>query len=100
VEGFLSGSGAVLVHDEKLLAIIDAWVCSLPSVTFEQVCPIARRTFATFAKPERRMIGESLKRGLGVAQQLASESGDDDYDPARGRLVDPVLKLILGEQMP
>jgi hypothetical protein len=24
--------------------------------------------------------------------------GDDDYDPVRGQLVDPVLRLILGEQ--
>ncbi|MBS0198186.1 MAG: hypothetical protein JSR77_15640 [Planctomycetes bacterium] len=99
VEGFLSGSGAVLVHDARLLAIIDRWVCSLPAATFEQVCPIARRTFSTFARPERRMIGESLKRGLGATQQTASE-GDDDYDPARGRLVDPVLRLILGEVLP
>jgi hypothetical protein len=96
VEGFLSGSGAVLVHDQRLLAIIDGWVGSLSPTTFEQVCPIARRTFSTFAKPERRMIGESLKRGLGVAHQPASEA-DDEYDPARGQLVDPVLKMILGE---
>lgn len=99
VEGFLSGSGAVLVHDDKLLAIIDGWVCSLPSTTFEQVFPIARRTFSTFAKPERRMIGESIKRGMGVAQRATSDD-EDDYDPRRGRLVDPVLKLILGESMP
>ncbi len=99
VEGFLSGSGAVLVHDERLLAIVDRWVCSLAAATFEQVCPIARRTFSTFAKPERRMIGERLKRGLGVAQRPASEA-EDDYDPARGQLVDPVLRLIFGEQMP
>lgn len=99
VEGFLSGSGTVLVHDQRLLAIIDGWVCSLPQATFEQVCPIARRTFSTFAKPERRMIGESLKRGLGVFQVSESQA-DDDYDPARGQLVDPVLRLILGEQMP
>jgi hypothetical protein len=99
VEGFLSGSGAVLVHDERLLAIVDRWVCSLPSATFEQVCPIARRTFSTFAKPERRMIGETLKRGVGAAQRPASDE-HDDYDEARGRLVDPVLSLILGEAMP
>lgn len=95
----MSGSGAVLVHDQKLLAIIDGWVCSLPAATFEQVCPIARRTFSTFAKPERRMIGESLKRGLSGTLGPANES-EDEYDPARGRLVDSVLKLILGEQMP
>ena len=99
VEGFLSGSGAVLVHDKRLLAIIDEWICSLPSATFEQVCPIARRTFSTFARPERRMIGENLKRGL-VAEQRPAGEGDDDYDPVRGRLVDPVLRLILGEELP
>ncbi len=99
VEGFLSGSGAVLVHDKRLLEIVDRWVCSLPPATFEQVCPIARRTFSTFAKPERRMIGENLKRGMGTAQRPAGD-GEDDYDPVRGRLVDPVLKLILGEALP
>lgn len=99
VEGFLSGSGALLVHDRRLLEIVDRWVCSLPAATFEQVCPIARRTFSTFAKPERRMIGENLKRGLVAAQPSAAE-GDNDYDPVRGRLVDPVLKLILGETLP
>lgn len=98
VEGFLSGSGAVLVHDETLLAIIDGWVCSLTPALFEQVCPIARRTFSTFAKPERRLIGESLKRGGGVVQRPASE-GEAEYDPARGHLVDPVLRLILGEEL-
>jgi len=99
VEGFLSGSGAILVHDERLLAIIDAWVCSLPDATFEQVCPIARRTFSTFEKPERRMIGERLKRGVG-APRPAQGATADDYDHARGQLVDPVLKLILGEPLP
>ena len=99
IEGFLSGSGAVLVHDKRLLAIVDGWICSLPSATFEQVCPIARRTFSTFARPERRMIGENLKRGL-VAEQRPAGEGDDDYDPVRGRLVDPVLRLILGEELP
>lgn len=99
VEGFLSGSGAVLVHDARLLGIIDGWVCSLPSATFERVCPIARRTFSTFAVPERRMIGETLKRGP-VAEQRPANDSDDDYDPSRGRLVDPVLRLIFGEGWP
>lgn len=99
VEGFLSGSGALLVHDQRLLAIIDGWICSLATATFEQVCPIARRTFSTFAKPERRMIGESLRRNVGVSQSGGGKH-DDQFDPARGRLVDPVLRLILGEELP
>ena len=101
VEGFLSGSGAVLVHDDRLLSIVDGWVCSLTTETFERVCPIARRTFSSFAKPERRMIGERLKRGQGEGPRSdASAGSEDDYDAARGRLVDPVLRAILGETMP
>jgi hypothetical protein len=101
VEGFLSGSGSVLVHDERLLSIVDGWVCSLTTETFERVCPIARRTFSSFAKPERRMIGERLKRGQ--VEGRASESSEAvgvDYDAARGQLVDPVLRAIFGEMMP
>ena len=62
LEGFLSGSGLVLVHDERLLGIIDRWLTGLTRETFEQICPIARRTFSTFEKAERRQIGEKIKR--------------------------------------
>lgn len=99
IEGFLSGSGTVLVHDQRLLAVVDEWVCSLDAATFEQVCPIARRTFSTFAKPERRMIGEGLTRGRAAKPKSTSQSADD-YDPARGSLVDEVLRIILGKDMP
>lgn len=103
IEGFLAGSGAVLVHDQRLLAIIDRWVASLTPTAFEQACPIVRRTFSSFAQPERRIIGENLKRGLaagGDAGGPATPTTSDDYDAQRGELMDPVLKLILGKQMP
>ncbi len=61
LEGFLSGSGLVLVHDARLLGIVDRWLTGLTRETFEQVCPIARRTFSTFEKAERRQIGEKIK---------------------------------------
>lgn len=99
IEGFLSGSGSILVHDPRLLAIIDGWVVSLSQATFEQVCPVARRTFSSFEKPERRMIGERLRESPG-AQRPADTPASDEYDPARGSLVDPVLELILGSPLP
>jgi hypothetical protein len=103
IEGFLAGSGAVLVHDQRLLAIVDRWVASLTPMAFEQACPIVRRTFSSFAQPERRIIGENLKRGLAAGSDAggpAAPTNADDYDAQRGELMDPVLKLILGEQMP
>ena len=98
LEGFVSGSGLLLVHDERLLAIIDGWLNGLSRATFEQVCPIVRRTFSTFEKSERRQIGEKLARSS--APDASSGPLDaDDYDPVRGALVEPVLRLILGDSM-
>lgn len=98
LEGFLAGSGMVLVHDSRLLDILDQWVCSLPREIFEEICPIARRTFSTFEKPERRQIGEKLRRGS--TTQSTDAVVMDDYDTARGTLVEPVLRLILGDSYP
>jgi Family of unknown function (DUF5682) len=98
LEGFLSGSGMVLVHDERLLRIIDLWLTGLTRDTFEQICPIARRTFSTFEKAERRQIGEKLKRS-GSPDADSAPVATDDYDPVRGALVEPVLRLILGDRM-
>ncbi len=99
LEGFVSGSGLLLVHDERLLGIIDGWLTSLSRDTFEQICPIARRTFSTFETSERRQIGEKLKRAESADGTTAPTAGDD-YDPVRGGLVEPVLRLILGDRIP
>ncbi len=96
LEGFLSGSGLLLVHDQRLLGIVDEWLSRLSRDVFEQICPIVRRTFSTFEKAERRQLGEKLKRASSPGEDAASIA-TDDYDPARGALVAPVLSLILGD---
>ena len=97
LEGFLSGSGLLLLHDERLLGIVDLWLTSLPRDTFEEICPIARRTFSTFETAERRRIGEKIKRSASRDAPATAEAADD-YDPVRGAMVEPVLQLILGER--
>lgn len=100
LEGFLSGSGTILVHDPQLLGIVNAWVCSLPAQSFEELCPIVRRTFSTFEKPERRRIGERIKKEtLGTIAASAAPTSTHDYNAQRGELVMPVLRLILGEEI-
>ena len=98
LEGFLSGSGLLLVHDERLLGIVDRWLTGLTRDTFEQICPIARRTFSTFEKAERRQIGEKIKRATS-SDATAAPAAADDYDPVRGALVEPILRLILGDRL-
>src|SRR5439155_420784 len=58
VEGFLKGSGLVLLHDQALLGVVDNWLTGLPADTFTTLVPLLRRTFSTFTPPERRQIGE------------------------------------------
>ncbi|MDQ3176725.1 MAG: DUF5682 family protein, partial [Actinomycetota bacterium] len=77
VEGFLAGSGTVLLHDSELLAIVDGWLSSLRGDVFEQVIPLLRRTFGAFEPAERRRLGWSL------AGNVAPAAGFGGLDPDR-----------------
>ena len=57
VEGFVAGSGTVLVHDRELLDVIDTWVSSLAPESFVATVPLLRRTFGGFEPAERRQLG-------------------------------------------
>jgi hypothetical protein len=50
------------VHDPALWQILDDWLCELADDTFTTTLPLLRRTFATFTPPERRSMGERLRR--------------------------------------
>jgi hypothetical protein len=51
--------------------------------------PLLRRTFATFAAPERRQIGEKARRGV-----VATPAQSEDFDEARAAEVLPLLARI------
>jgi len=95
LEGFLRGSGLLLLHQPELWALLDAWISGLSADHFTAVVPLLRRTFATFPAPERRQLGELARRGAGGAVVL-SETGesDEDVDEERANRVLPILKLI------
>jgi hypothetical protein len=60
VEGFLAGSGTVLVHDADLRAVVDRWLSSLTPQAFEETVPLLRRTFGAFESAERRQLGRLM----------------------------------------
>lgn len=93
VEGFLQGSGMVLLHTDALWAIIDDWVCALGEESFTVVLPLLRRTFASFPAPERRMMGERVKREARAARVQSVD--DQSFDAARAQKVIPILELLL-----
>lgn len=60
VEGFLAGSGTVLVHDADLRAVVDRWLSSLTPDAFDETVPLLRRTFGAFEAAERRQLGRLI----------------------------------------
>jgi len=85
LEGFLSGTGSVLVHDTALLALIDNWLKALPKETFVQVLPMLRRTVGRFTAPERSKIGEAVRSDNLHAPAVAYPETDDSIDWERAR---------------
>lgn len=92
-EGFLKGSGLILIHDEELFAVIDDWMSSLNDEHFTQILPLMRRTFSTFTKPERKQMGEQVVRG-GRTQRKAQTTSNFNYERAEATL--PIVALCLG----
>jgi Family of unknown function (DUF5682) len=93
VEGFLEGGGLLLVHDAALLGVLDDWVGGLAPDTFTDVLPLLRRTFGSFAAPERRSLGDRIKRGPAAATGTDAEA---DLDQELAAAVLPTVSILLG----
>ncbi|MEV6792539.1 DUF5682 family protein [Streptomyces sp. NPDC051320] len=106
IEGFVggaSGGGMLLVHDERLLGLIDSWLTGVPTDAFTDVLPLLRRTFSAYQPGVRRTLGELVGRGPadgGRSRAGAPETSAPGFgaglDTERADAVLPVLRLILG----
>jgi len=95
LEGFLRGSGLILLHNDDLWQILDHWVSSQKTELFPQLLPLLRRTFSTFNVTERRQLGERVRRGGGeTAKRAGSEL--ENLNIERARKVLPIVTQILG----
>jgi hypothetical protein len=96
IEGFLTGDGLLLVHDERLLRLVDGWLTSIPADAFIEVLPLLRRTFSEYPAPQRRQIGERAVRLAEAAQASADNPPESDVDVDLGDLVMPTVAALLG----
>lgn len=104
IEGFVgggSGGGMLLVHDERLLGLVDAWLTGVSAEAFTDVLPLLRRTFSAYEPGVRRTLGELVRRGPGQRKSAAgSASGIPGFgaglDSDRADAVLPVVRLLLG----
>ncbi|WP_333759150.1 DUF5682 family protein, partial [Streptomyces sp. ISBFB 2968] len=104
IEGFVgggSGGGMLLLHDERLLALVDAWLTGVPADAFTHVLPLLRRTFSAYEPGVRRGLGELVRRGPEARGSVTTAgSGVPGFaaglDPVRADAVLPVVRLLLG----
>lgn len=93
VEGFLGGSGTVLLHDPVLLGAVDRWVAALPGDAFTDALPLLRRTFGAFEPAERRALGQRVRTG----EAPRTAGGGAALDPARVEAALATVALLLGK---
>lgn len=105
IEGFVgggSGGGMLLVHDERLLGLVDDWLSGVPDRAFIDVLPLLRRTFSAYEPGVRRTLGELVRRGpAGSGGGAVTTAGavpgfSAELDGPRADAVMPVLSLLLG----
>ncbi|PVE06616.1 hypothetical protein Y717_28405 [Streptomyces scopuliridis RB72] len=113
IEGFVGGAsgagrqqaassagGMLLVHDERLLGLVDAWLTGVSADAFTDVLPLLRRTFSAYEPGVRRTLGELVRRGPAAGGPVTPEPAAPGFGPgldeARADAVLPVLRLLLG----
>lgn len=103
-EGFLAGGGMLLVHDARLLALVDDWLSAVPAAAFDDVLPLLRRTFGEFDAGVRRTVGELVRRGPAGGPPEAPGEGAPGFasglDGARADAVLATVRLLLGHDRP
>ncbi|MBO9635440.1 MAG: hypothetical protein J7578_20195, partial [Chitinophagaceae bacterium] len=92
LEGFLKGSGTILLLDNALWSVVNNWLEHLPDEVFMQVLPLLRRTFAHFSQPERKKLGEKAKHGDTGIKAKRTANGIDTSRAVQG--IPIVMKLF------
>lgn len=95
LEGFLKGSGLILLYDDTLWNLLYAWVALLPHEDFIALLPILRRTFSKFEPGERRRLGEKARSGLSIAAP-ADVGRREDFDEIVAEKALGLTKVMLG----
>ncbi len=96
LEGFLKGSGTILLIDHELWMVVDNWVKQLNDDMFNEVLPLLRRTFSGFSNVERRKLGEKVKFGSTPVSLNNKTEANFDYERAKNGI--PIIMQLLGHK--
>lgn len=96
LEGFLNGNATVLLHDARVWALMDGWLCSLGDEHFLRVLPLVRRSFSRFEAADLRDLGERVRQGRRPAGAADGAAAALDWDLPNALLPLPFLATVLG----
>lgn len=91
LEGFLYGSGLLLVHHPVLWQILDAWVKQIPVEEFQETLPLLRRAFSDFSAPERGKLLQLAQHGTVISKEVPIKITQEDT-----AAVDATVRVLLG----
>ena len=94
LEGFLRGGSEVLLQDEPLLQLLDAWLCELSETDFTDSLPLLRRSTSSFDTVARRRVFEKVQRGRQESTSPRGTVGTESNPAFEAAL--PLLYKILG----
>lgn len=93
LDGFLNRNATVLLHDDAVWQMIDAWVVALDEEQLVRALPLVRRTFAAFEAADRRDLGTRVKRAP-LRGSVAAPA--PDWNVGRAERALPMLRELLG----
>ncbi len=91
LEGFLSGSGLLLIHNPGFWKLLDRWIRQIPEDQFKTILPILRRTFSAFQGPERKKMLNMARFGSGLP---AEKTKDEINEELAEMALSSVRKLL------
>lgn len=91
LEGFLHGSGLLLLHYPPLWQSLDNWVDALLMEQLTELLPILRRTFSRFSAAERSKMLSLAQRG-----SIGGEN-KGGVDEERARKMEALVLQLLGK---
>ncbi|MEM1218444.1 MAG: DUF5682 family protein [Bacteroidota bacterium] len=94
LEGFLSGSGLVLLHHRALWDLLNHWVDRLAMGRLKNELPLLRRVFSNFSESERRKLLQLAQRGDQADSRLVTSYR---WEEKRIEGVIEVMQKILGK---
>ncbi|MCP4425758.1 MAG: hypothetical protein GY803_14785, partial [Chloroflexi bacterium] len=93
LEGFLKGTGLLVLHDQALWQLLDSWLTHLDGARFEDILPLLRRTFASFNENVRQQLLERARLGTAV---VVGDTAVVEFDYERADTALPLIRQLLG----